>query len=97
MDARGELMEAVAKGLRKKPAPIRHPEAASCSLKSDESHFGPAPRAVFGHAAYTFHHFVRGDDYKWIALACLHKAGVSPDVLRSVAAMAALDLGEETP
>jgi hypothetical protein len=79
-----------------KQRPVRHPEAKTClSLREDDSHFGPAARAVFGHAAYTFTHFVRGDDYKWIALACLHEAGVPPDVLRSVAAMVALDLGED--
>lgn len=75
-------------------APIRHPESRGCLLRSDESHFGPAVRAVFDHAAHTLYNFVRGDDYKWIAIACLHRAGVPTDVIRVVAAMVALDLGE---
>lgn len=50
---------------------------------------------VFDHAAYTFNNFVRGDDNKWLALACLHRAGVPVDVLRCVAAMVALDTGHK--
>lgn len=80
----------------KKQRPIRHPKSIGSYLRDDEPHFGPAAHAVFNHAAYTFTNFVKGDDYKWIAIACLHKAGVPPDVLRSVAAMVALDLGEGT-
>lgn len=79
---------------KKKHAPIRHPESAGCRLRDDESHFGPAARAVFNHAAYTLDNCVRGDDYKWIALACLHRAGVALDVIRGVALAVGLDLGE---
>lgn len=82
---------------RKKHAPIRHPESKGCCLRAGESHFGPAARAVFNHAAYTFDNFVRGDDYKWIALACLHEAGVPPDVMRGVALAVGLDIGEGAP
>jgi len=80
--------------MAKKQVPIRHPKSKGFYLRPDESHFGEAARAVFNHAAYTFDNFVRGDDYKWIALACLHQAGVSTDVMRGVASMIGLDLDE---
>jgi hypothetical protein len=83
--------------MAKKPKPIRHPESAGCNLQSGEPHYGPAARAVFDHAAYTFQHFVEGDGYKWIALACLNEADVSPEVQRSVARLVDLDLQEKTP
>jgi hypothetical protein len=79
-----------------KSKPIRHPDSTGCNLRENESHFGRAAGAVFSHAAYTFKHFVKGDDYKWIALACLYEAELPTETLRAVAAMTQLDLQEET-